>query len=111
MSERTPRVSRRGLLKGAAGAAAGAGAAMLTNSLPLSAAGTGPSTSTLSYVIPSATGVDVTAILTTGDKVGDYRMVGIPDGLGVIGGANMTVLMNHELPFPLGVQRAHGSVG
>src|SRR3954464_4097413 len=91
------RLSRRGLLKGAAGAAASAGASLLGPAMA-SAAGTGPSTAVQSYVVPSTTGVDLTALLTVGDSVGGYRMVGIPDGLGIMpGGSSFTVFMNHEI--------------
>jgi hypothetical protein len=121
------RIPRRTLLKGAAvgaGAlllgkpdltlAAGAGPSALG---PLRGAGPaavtlGPSTSAASYVLPSLpTGVDVTAILTVGDSAANgYRMVGIPDGLVVMGnGPTFTVLMNHELRSGAGVVRAHGS--
>ena len=43
---------------------------------------TGPSSSQSPYVTPTAPGVEVTSILTVGDSVGNYTMVGIPDGLG-----------------------------
>ena len=43
---------------------------------------TGPSTSQSPYVVPAQDGVDVRSILTVGDAVGGYRMVGIPDGIG-----------------------------
>jgi hypothetical protein len=58
-------------------------------------------------------GVDVTAILTVGDRAANgYRMVGIPDGLGALGsGPTFTVLMNHELRASTGIVRAHGSAG
>ncbi len=58
-------------------------------------------------------GVDITSILTTGDSVGGYRMVGIPDGMGAFDNGNdtFTVLMNHEIPGTLGITRAHGGVG
>lgn len=54
-----------------------------------------------------------TSILTTGDSVGGYQMVGIPDGLGAFdnGNGTFTVLMNHEIPSALGTTRAHGAVG
>ncbi|HMX16099.1 MAG TPA: PEP-CTERM sorting domain-containing protein [Rhodocyclaceae bacterium] len=82
-------------------------------------AGTGPSSSASPYVTPVAPGVSVTAILTVGDSVNakpdgsPYRMVGIPDGLGVYdkGDGSMVVLMNHELGAGAGIARAHGSAG
>ncbi len=60
---------------------------------------TGPSSSQSPYVIRSQPGVVTKSILTTGDSVGGYRMVGIPDGLGAFdnGDGTFTVLMNHEL--------------
>jgi Alkaline phosphatase PhoX len=74
---------------------------------------TGPSSSQSPYVVRSQPGVVTTSILTTGDSVGDYRMVGIPDGLGAFdnGDGTFTVLMNHELGAAAGVTRAHGSKG
>lgn len=74
---------------------------------------TGPSSSASPYVLPSNPGVTTTSILTTGDVVGGYRMVGIPDGLGAYdnGNGTFTVLMNHELGSTLGINRAHGSKG
>ena len=78
---------------------------------------TGPSTTTEPYLKPSIAGVKLVSILTTGDSVGGYRMVGIPDGLGPFrsGHKEFTLLMNHELtltpPSGPGVVRAHGSNG
>jgi hypothetical protein len=65
------------------------------------------------YLVPTAAGVDITPLVTVGDSVGGYRMVGIPDGLGAFdnGDDTFTVLMNHELPSTLGVVRDHGAVG
>jgi hypothetical protein len=64
-------------------------------------------------MLSGADGVEVTAILTAGDKVGGYRMVGKPDGLGAFdnGDGTFTVLMNHELISDEGVKRAHGGKG
>ena len=42
----------------------------------------GPSTTTEPYMIPSVPGVKLVSILTVGDVIDGYRMVGIPDGLG-----------------------------
>ena len=74
---------------------------------------TGPSTTTEPYLIPRLTGVETVSILTVGDRVGAYRMVGIPDGLGALEGPwnSFTLLMNHELTGAAGVARAHGSKG
>lgn len=70
------------------------------------------------YLLPSAPGVKVKAILTVGDAVGTkpdgtpYRLVGIPDGTGAFdnGDGTFTLLVNHELPGS-GVARAHGGRG
>ncbi|WP_324669971.1 alkaline phosphatase PhoX [Geochorda subterranea] len=83
------------------------------------AAQTGPSSSQSPYIVPLAAGVEVRSILTVGDWVNrkpdgmPYRMVGIPDGLGVFdnGDGTFTVLMNHELPGNRGLTRAHGAPG
>jgi hypothetical protein len=74
---------------------------------------TGPSSSQSPYMLPSQKGVVTKSILTVGDAVGGYRMVGIPDGLGVAKdkAGNFTVDMNHELANALGKVRAHGSTG
>ncbi|TAL40768.1 MAG: hypothetical protein EPN91_12450 [Salinibacterium sp.] len=64
-------------------------------------------------MLPVADGVQVTSVLTAGDRVGGYRMVGKPDGLGAFdnGDGTFTVLMNHELDGREGVTRAHGAQG
>ncbi len=74
---------------------------------------TGPSSSDPPYVIRSESGVVTKSILTVGDSVGGYRMVGIPDGLGAFdnGDGTFTVLMNHELVATAGTTRAHGAKG
>ena len=77
-------ISRRTLLKGAL-----ASAPLLispTLLLPRKAAAAtnmGPSTTTEPYLIPTIPGVKFVSILTVGDNIGGYRMVGIPDGLGL----------------------------
>lgn len=79
----------------------------------------GPSSSASPYLVPVAPGVDIISLLTVGDSVNvkpdgsPYRMVGIPDGLGVLRGEHgtFTVLMNHELGNTAGVARAHGGLG
>src|SRR5262245_1971519 len=65
------------------------------------------------YVIPVNPVVSTQSILTVGDSVGGYRMVGIPDGLGAFdnGNGTFTLLMNHELGNGTGVTRAHGAIG
>ena len=78
-----------------------------------SAAMTGPSSSQSPYLVPTNVGEVTTSVLTVGDSVGGYRMVGIPDGLGAFdnGDGTFTVLMNHEIPAGVGVSRAHGGTG
>lgn len=76
----------------------------------------GPSTTTEPYVLPTRAGVKTTSILTVGDKIGGYRMVGLPDGMGLFnekvpGGANFNLLLNHEIGREKGVVRSHGSAG
>ena len=80
-------------------AAIGAGVLVTTS---LGATGIKP------YVVPVGSSYDVEALFSVGDTVpllGDaskqYRMVGIPDGLGAHpnGGGTSTLYMNHELGF------------
>src|SRR5262245_11685166 len=73
----------------------------------------GPSTLQTPYVLPSIPSVETTSILSVGDSVLGYRMVGIPDGLGAFdnGDGTFTLLMNHELVNTSGVTRAHGAIG
>ena len=87
------------------GTAAGAGAAP--------GAEQGPSSSQPPYDVPAAPGIATKSILTVGDSVGGYRMVGIPDGLGAYDNhdATFTLLSNHEIPSGSGVVRAHGARG
>lgn len=77
-------------------------------------AGTGPSSSQTPFVVPLLPTVDVTSILTVGDSVGGYQMIGIPDGLGAIdnGDGTFNVYMNHEVTKTAGtVVRDHGQLG
>lgn len=111
-------------------------ALVLTLAVPASA---DPVTRAPRYVVPSAASVQTTALLTVGDSVpeadaatdtvdwtfvggvltqtaqdGQYRMVGIPDGLGAFdadGGDTFTVLMNHEIGGAQGVRHDHGMTG
>jgi len=101
------RAARLGVLAGAGAVALVAAVAAFANAI------TGPSSSQAPYVIRSQPGVVTKSILTAGDAVGGYRMVGIPDGLGAFdnGDGTFTVLMNHELGATAGVPRAHGSAG
>ena len=73
----------------------------------------GPSTDTPPYVIPAAPGVQTSSLLTVGDSVDGYRMVGIPDGTGAYrdDGNGFTLLMNHEINDVSGVVRRHGQRG
>jgi len=74
----------------------------------------GPSTTKEPYLLPSIPGVATFAILTAGDAVGRYRMVGIPDGLGAFRSSadQFTLLMNHEITAARpGIVRAHGRDG
>lgn len=79
----------------------------------LFSSGTGPSTTTTSYLTPIGADVKFASILTTGDAVGTYLMGGIPDGMGAYDNKDgtFTVLMNHELGNTLGTVRAHGAKG
>src|SRR5262245_20091301 len=71
-----------------------------------------PSTQQSPYVRPSLGVVSTGSILSVGDQVGAYRMVGLPDGLGAFDNGNdtFTLLMNHEIVSG-GATRAHGSNG
>lgn len=75
----------------------------------------GPSSSQTPYVLPYQNNPNVVtkSILTVGDTIGGYKMVGIPDGLGAFnnGDGSFTLLMNHELGASVGAVRAHGSKG
>lgn len=112
--------SRRSFLKGAAATPlviAGSTAALAPQKARAAATATGPSTTTDPYLTPSIAGVKVVSILTVGDSIGGYRMVGIPDGLGAFtsGHDEFTLLMNQELtatpPSGPGIVRAHGANG
>ncbi len=74
---------------------------------------TGPSSSASPYLVPTATGVTFTSVLTTGDSIGTYKMCGTPDGLGAFdnGDSTFTLLMNHEFTNLVGATRTHGSIG
>jgi hypothetical protein len=71
---------------------------------------TGPSTDVSPYVVPTAPGAEIKALWTVGDPATEgRRMVGIPDGLGVLpaAGGTVTAYMNHELNASAGIVRAH----
>jgi len=85
----------------------------------------GPQSSQTPYIVPTAPGWEVVSLITVGDsaKNVDYRMVGIPDGMGALLGkfagnggyvadkAFMTFFLSHELGATSGVARAHGATG
>lgn len=74
---------------------------------------TGPSSSKPPYLTPIAPGVQTVALLTVGDSIGGYRLVGSPDGMGAreLGGGRFELLVNHELQAGAGVAHAHGARG
>jgi Bacterial protein of unknown function (DUF839) len=75
---------------------------------------TGPSTGVQPYVLPVADGVRITSLLTVGDRTASngFRMVGIPDGLGVRREhGKLIVYMNQELQDGQGIVRRHGLAG
>lgn len=78
---------------------------------------TGPSSSQSPYLLPSASapGVQTVSLLTVGDAVGGYRLVGIPDGMGAYqrapNGRSFALVVNHELNSNVGTVRAHGQTG
>lgn len=60
----------------------------------VSGAQAGVKTAKPAYLTPTAPGVMIDPILSTGDVVGSYQMTGIPDGLGAY---NLKQLKNHDL--------------
>lgn len=89
---------------------------------------TGPSTTVSPYMIPSdpSSGVQFISIATSLNTefhknrdtgANTYRLVGIPDGMGVyrdaedIANNTFTLLVNHELGDSNGIARAHGNEG
>jgi secreted PhoX family phosphatase len=74
---------------------------------------TGCSSSQSPYVKPLGAGNTTTSILTVGDLIGGYDMVGIPDGMGAYDNndGTFTLLMDHELGTTAGVVRDHGFIG
>ena len=82
-------VSRRSFLKGALAATpvllVGTSSTARARTPALSV---GPSTIAEPYLLPSIAGAKTVSILTTGDSVAGYRMVGIPDGLGAFRSGN-----------------------
>jgi hypothetical protein len=110
----TRRLARRSFLKGALAITP---LVLIDPSLrqptPAKAQNIGPSTRTEPYLVPSLDGVRTVSMLTVGDTIGGYRMVGIPDGLGAFesGPGQFALLMNHEIMADKGIVRAHGSKG
>jgi hypothetical protein len=88
-------------------------AVAITGAVLSAQAFTGPSSSASPFVLPAEPGVVTKSILTVGDSIDGYRMVGIPDGLGAFDNEDgtFTVLMNHEIASTLGIPRAHGAKG
>lgn len=74
---------------------------------------TGPSSSATPYLTSTNPNVQFTSIMTVGDAVSGYRMVGIPDGMGAYDNndGTFTLLLNHELNNTVGINRAHGQKG
>ena len=113
MDENARTLARRTFLKGALATAPLllAGPSWFGNSRAWAQA-VGPSTTTQPYMLPTIDNVHTVSILTVGDSVQGYRMVGIPDGLGAFRkGKEFTLLMNHEIAGGLGTVRGHGSAG
>ncbi len=74
---------------------------------------TGPSTAQSPFIKPVGSGREFTSILTVPETVNNYKMCGIPDGMGAFdnGDTTFTLVLNHEIGNTLGVARAHGSIG
>jgi len=71
--------------------------------------------------VPGAGVQHIVPILTVGEGLGNYRLVGIPDGMGAYSndysialgaaGGTFRLFINHELGQTQGVARAHGGTG
>jgi hypothetical protein len=63
------------------------------------------------WLMPTSDAWQVKPLLNVGDAVGakNYRMVGIPDGLGTLdnGDGTLSIYMNHEIGKDLGKNRKH----
>ena len=99
--------------RGIARACALAGAATAALVVPADASDpvtTGPSSSQAPYVVPVAPGVRTISILTVGDAIDDYALVGKPDGMGVLADdeGGFRLFLNHELRPDQGIERTHG---
>ncbi|TAE65569.1 MAG: hypothetical protein EAY68_06600, partial [Bacteroidetes bacterium] len=66
-----------------------------------------------SYLLTSVTGAQFTPLISVGENVNGYKMVGIPDGAGALDNQDGTFsfFVNHELSASAGIIRAHGSKG
>jgi hypothetical protein len=76
----------------------------------------GPSTTAPCYILPAsdlpADSVRTVGLLTVGEAAAGYRMVGLPDGMGLWGNTGAASMMvSHEIGSTLGINRAHGSKG
>jgi Alkaline phosphatase PhoX len=113
--------SRHARAAAAIGAALALAGAVGGSAAAASSIGRGPSTTTDPFILPIADGTHITSLLTVGDgaATNGYKMVGIPDGLGMIQqGANLVLYSNHEIGdsgslnfTPLGIPRRHGQAG
>jgi hypothetical protein len=80
-----------------------AGFAVAVAASPVAAIGStssGPSSSQSPYLVPLAEGVAIRSLLTVGDAVDGYRLVGLPDGMGLLGDegdAAARLFVNHEV--------------
>ena len=77
---------------------------------------TGPSSSATPYVVPvlGSPVTDIVSLLTVGDTIGGYALVGIPDGMGAIdaGNGSFDLFVNHEFTAAAGgVRHAHQPSG
>lgn len=78
------------------------------------AANTDGTSSEDAYLLPTAAGWNVKALLTAGDSAANgYVMDGLPDGMGAYdnGNGTFTVLMNHEFGSASGTIQDHGAKG
>jgi hypothetical protein len=111
----TRKLGRRSFLTGAMATAPLllVGPSLLKPARALAHQGLASSTTAEPYLLPTLSGVRTVPILTVGDAIHGYRMVGIPDGLGAFNSDHddFTLIMNHELPATTGIARAHGSKG
>ncbi|NOT38088.1 MAG: T9SS type A sorting domain-containing protein [Saprospiraceae bacterium] len=74
---------------------------------------TGPQSSHSPYLLPKSSKLNITSILTAGNKINDYSLAGIPDGMGAYDNNNetFTLIANHEIPSTNGEVRLHGQKG